>query len=64
MNAVPAEILREYAISQCFTDIEKIINAMKDMFRDTIQQHHLTPLPAAWIIIFPLFASFGNNFSF
>lgn len=38
MNAVPAEILREYVKSQSFTSTEEVMNAMKEMFRDVIQQ--------------------------
>ncbi|NLH02327.1 MAG: hypothetical protein GX488_10660 [Clostridiales bacterium] len=38
MNAVPAEILREYVKSQSFTSTEEIMNAMKDMLREVIQQ--------------------------
>lgn len=38
MNAVPAEILKEYVKRQGFTSTEEIMNAMKDMFRDVIQQ--------------------------
>jgi len=38
MNAVPAEIFKEYVKSQSFTGTEEIMNAMKDMFSDVIQQ--------------------------
>lgn len=38
MNAVPAEMLREYVKSQSFTSTEEVMNAMKEMFRDVIQQ--------------------------
>jgi len=38
MNAVPAEILEEYVKSQNFTSTEEVMNAMKEMFRDVIQQ--------------------------
>jgi len=38
MEKTPAELLREYVNSQKFTSTSEIIEAMKDMFRDVLQQ--------------------------
>ena len=38
MTKVPAEIMREYVRSQNFTATDEIMTAMKDMFRDVLQQ--------------------------
>ena len=38
MTKVPAEIMREYVRSQNFTSTDEIMTAMKDMFRDVLQQ--------------------------
>ncbi len=38
MNSAPAELLKSYVQSQNFTSTTEIMEAMKDMFRDVIQQ--------------------------
>jgi len=38
MEKTPAELLREYINSQKFTSTSEIMEAMKDMFRDVLQQ--------------------------
>jgi transposase-like protein len=38
MEKTPAELLREYVNSQKFTSTSEIMEAMKDMFRDVLQQ--------------------------
>jgi putative transposase len=38
MSRVPAELLREYVNSQKFSSTADIMEAMKDMFRDVLQQ--------------------------
>ncbi|MFU0832650.1 MAG: hypothetical protein ACFWUC_06885 [Oscillospiraceae bacterium] len=38
MSRVPAELLREYVNSQSFSSTADIMEAMKDMFRDVLQQ--------------------------
>ena len=38
MRTVPAEVLKEYVNSQKFSSTTEVIEAMKDMFRDVLQQ--------------------------
>lgn len=38
MNSAPAELLKSYVQSQKFTSTTEVMEAMKDMFRDVIQQ--------------------------
>ena len=38
MTKVPAELMREFVRSQNFTSTDDIMTAMKDMFRDVLQQ--------------------------
>ena len=38
MGAVPTEVLREYVNSQKFSSTVEVMEAMKDMFRDVLQQ--------------------------
>lgn len=38
MNSAPAELLKSYVQSQSFTSTTEVMEAMKDMFRDVIQQ--------------------------
>ncbi|MFU0833963.1 MAG: hypothetical protein ACFWUC_13635 [Oscillospiraceae bacterium] len=38
MSRVPAELLREYVNRQEFSSTADIMEAMKDMFRDVLQQ--------------------------
>lgn len=38
MNSTPAELLKSYVNSQKFTSTTEVMGAMKDMFRDVIQQ--------------------------
>jgi len=38
MNSAPAELLKSYVQSQKFTSTTEVMGAMKDMFRDVIQQ--------------------------
>ena len=38
MAKVPAELMREFVRSQNFTSTDDIMTAMKDMFRDVLQQ--------------------------
>ena len=38
MEKAPNEMLREFVRSQNFTSTEEIITAMKDMFKDVLQQ--------------------------
>lgn len=38
MNSAPAKLLKSYVNSQNFTSTNEIMEAMKDMFRDVIQQ--------------------------
>lgn len=38
MNSAPAELLKAYVDSQKFTSTTEVMEAMKDMFRDVIQQ--------------------------
>ena len=38
MSKVPAELLREYVNSQKFSSTADVMEAMKDMFRDVLQQ--------------------------
>ena len=38
MQSAPQELLRQYVQSQHFTSTAEIMDAMKEMFRDVIQQ--------------------------
>lgn len=38
MSSVPAEVLKEYVNSQKFSSTAAVMEAMKDMFRDVLQQ--------------------------
>ena len=38
MNAVPQDLLKEYVQSQHFTSTSEVMQAMKELFRDVIQQ--------------------------
>ena len=38
MTKVPTELMREFVRSQNFTSTDDIMTAMKDMFRDVLQQ--------------------------
>lgn len=38
MTKVPAEMMRDFVRSQNFTSIDEIMEAMKDMFKDVLQQ--------------------------
>ena len=38
MTKVPAELMREFVRSQNFTSTDEVMAAMKDMFRDVLQQ--------------------------
>lgn len=38
MQSAPQELLKQYAQSQHFTSTADIMEAMKEMFRDVIQQ--------------------------
>ena len=38
MKSVPQDLLKEYVKSQLFTSTADIMQAMKEMFRDVIQQ--------------------------
>ena len=38
MNAAPQDLLREYVRTQHFTSTADVMNAMKEMFRDVINQ--------------------------
>ena len=38
MTKAPAEMMREFVRSQNFTSTDEIMEAMKDMFKDVLQQ--------------------------
>jgi len=38
MNSAPADLLKSYVQSQKFSSTSEVMEAMKDMFRDVIQQ--------------------------
>jgi ketol-acid reductoisomerase len=50
MNEVPAELMREYGNRQNFSNPTVIMAAMKEMFRDALQQVMESELDSTWVM--------------
>lgn len=50
MNEVPAELMREYGNRQNFSNTTVIMAAIKEMFRDALQQGMESELDSTWVM--------------